>query len=60
MFFALMMVNSCNQYSCAFSDVLGVLHIASAASLQLIVDHGGELSGKQEMFSLCLQSSQIE
>ncbi len=57
-FFALIMVNSYKHYS-SYCNVLGIC-IVSAASLQIMEDHGGEETGEQEIFCLHLQSTQIE
>ncbi len=45
-FSAVIMVNSCKKYSSSFSDVLG-MHIASAASLQIMPDHCREAPGER-------------
>ncbi len=39
LFFFVLMVNSCKGHSSSFSDVL-LMCVESAASLQIIVDHG--------------------
>ncbi len=50
MFFALRMENKCKRYSSSFSGILGIC-IASAASLQTMVDHGRKQQ-ENERFSV--------
>ncbi len=57
--FAFVMVNSFKHDSSSFSDILGMCTV-SAASCQIMADHGREAPGEREILSLCFLSTQIE
>ncbi len=50
-FFTVIMVESCKGYSSSFCDVLLVCVLVSAASLQMMVDHGRKQQ-ENERFSV--------
>ncbi len=52
-FFAVIIINNGKHYT----DTLSVC-IASAASPQIMVDHGREAAGEREIFDRCLHSTQ--